>query len=75
MKKCIIFLALFCCSFSWGQRKVILDTIQKFIKARIDDQKIINRGFNFLVVNTCFDELLNGIQDYFPLSPTKRTTK
>lgn len=40
MKKCIIFLALFCCSFSWGQRKVILDTIQKFIKARIDDQKI-----------------------------------
>ena len=40
MRKLTILFALFCISTCWGQRKVILDSIQKFINARIDDPKI-----------------------------------
>ena len=40
MRKLTILFALFCLSTCWGQRKVILDSIQKFINARIDDPKI-----------------------------------
>ncbi|ATA84472.1 hypothetical protein [Capnocytophaga sputigena] len=40
MKKLLILLALSCCSFCFGQRKAVLDTIQRFISARIDDPKL-----------------------------------
>lgn len=40
MKKLLILLALSCCSFCFGQRKAVLDTIQRFISARIDEPKL-----------------------------------
>ena len=40
MKKLLILLALSCCSFYFEQRKAVLDTIQRFISARIDDPKL-----------------------------------
>ena len=40
MKKTTILFVLLCFSTCWGQRKVVLDDIQRIINQRIDDAKL-----------------------------------